>query len=175
MNLIITCPRHFEEDTVREVETIFERFGYKEPEIIITSMPGILTVNMNEDPVEFAKKVKEKVKDEPWTVRYSKRIIPVQRSTVSEISEIVKCIPDMCHIMKDDETYRITVEKRHSDISSKQIITEIARVIPNKVSLDTSDWMVLVEILGSEAGVSVIKPEEIVSIEKTKRSISEQD
>ena len=73
----------------------------------------------------------------------------------------------------DEESYRILVEKRNSDLSSKEIITKIAKNIKNKVSLEFPDKVLLIEILGNKTGISIIKKSDILSTEKTKRSISE--
>ena len=73
----------------------------------------------------------------------------------------------------DEETYRISIEKRNSNVSSKEIITKIADKIKNKVSLEFPDKVLLIEILGNITGISILKKSDILSIEKTKRSISE--
>ena len=73
----------------------------------------------------------------------------------------------------DEESYRILIEKRNSDISSKEIITKIANGIKNKVSLDFPDKIILIEVLGIITGISIIKKESILSLEKTKRSMSD--
>lgn len=173
MNLIVTCPRHFEEDAASEILSLFERFGYDAPEIIITKMPGILMVHTIADPLIFVKQIADLVPDEPWAIRYSQRIIPIQKSTLSQIPEIINSVSQLYSVMGKDQTYRITIEKRHSELSSTQIITEIAKIIPNKVSLDNFDWIVLVQILANRAGVSILCPDQIVSIEKIKRSLSD--
>jgi tRNA acetyltransferase TAN1 len=73
----------------------------------------------------------------------------------------------------DGETYRISIEKRNSDLSSKEIITKIADKIKNKVSLEFADKIILIEVLGNKTGISILKKSDVLSIEKTKRSISE--
>ncbi|MEO2199814.1 MAG: RNA methyltransferase, partial [Nitrosopumilus sp.] len=45
--------------------------------------------------------------------------------------------------------------------------------IKNKVSLDYPDKIILIEILGIVTGISLIKKSDILSLEKTKRSMSE--
>ena len=72
-----------------------------------------------------------------------------------------------------DRTYRISIEKRNSELSSKEIITKIANKIKNKVSLEFPDKVLLIEILGNKTGVSILKKSDILSTEKTKRSMSE--
>lgn len=175
MNLIVTCPRHFEQDAAREIASLFERFGLEEPEARAAGMPGILTVRTPHDPVDVIRRVSETIEDEPWSVRYLQRLIPVQRSTASEIGKIVDGVKAIRSAMGSDKTYRITVEKRHSGLSSSRLIAEIADVIPNRVSLKNPDMVVLVEILGATAGVSVVEPGDILSVERKKRSLSEED
>ena len=173
MNLIVTCPRHLEPETEEELIDILEEFGDSDVKVAITNMSGILTADTNLNPVEVVRKIKEMLLDEPWSVRYCKRIIPIQKVIESKIEEIEKSVSELSDQISDDETYRISIEKRNSDLSSKEIITKIADKIKNKVSLEFADKIILVEILGNKTGVSILKKTDILSTEKTKRSISE--
>ena len=173
MSLIITCARHLEPETEEELLSILDDLGDSEPKITITNMSGILTAETKLDPIEIVKKIKEMILDEPWSVRYCLRIIPIQKIVESQIDKIEKSVSEMSEQILDDETYRISIEKRNSDLSSKEIITKIANEIKNKVSLEFPDRIVLIEILGNKTGISILKKSDILSIEKTKRSISE--
>ncbi len=173
MNLIITCPRHFEPETEDELISILEEFGDPDAKITITSMSGILTAETKLDPIETVRKIKEMLLDEPWSVRYCKRIIPIQKVIESKIEEIEKSVGELSNQMLEEETYRISIEKRNSELSSKEIITKIANKIKNKVSLEFPDKVLLIEILGNKTGVSILKKSDILSTEKTKRSMSE--
>ena len=173
MNLIITCARHLEPETKDELNDILEDFGDSDAQISITSMSGILTAETKLDPIEIVRKVKEMVLDEPWSIRYCLRIIPIQKIIESKMEEIEEAISSMSQEILDGETYRISIEKRNSDLSSKEIITKIADRIKNKVSLEFADKIILIEVLGNKTGISILKKSDILSIEKTKRSISE--
>ena len=173
MNLIITCPRHLEPDTENELMDILEEFGDPDAKITISSMSGILTVETKLEPIEVVRKIKEMLLDEPWSIRYCKRIIPIQKVIEPKIEEIEKSIGELSNQISDEETYRISIEKRNSNLSSKEIITKIADKIKNKVSLEFPDKIILIEILGNKAGISILKKSDILSTEKTKRSMSE--
>ena len=173
MNLIITCPRHFEEEASEEVKRILIELGDQEPKIIISSMPGILTGITSLNPIESIEKIREKILDEPWSVRYCLRIIPIQGVCKTNIKEIEDEILKKIGVIKSEDSYRITIEKRNSKVSSDEIISKIAKNILNKVSLDSPDWVILIEIIGDGAGVSVIRNNNILSVEKTKRSLSD--
>jgi len=128
MNLIVTCPRHLEPETEDELRDILEEFGDSDIKVTITNMSGILTVDTQLDPIEVVKKIKEMLLDEPWSIRYCKRIIPIQKVIESKIEEIEKNVEELSNQILEDETYRISIEKRNSDLSSKEIITKIDKI-----------------------------------------------
>jgi len=173
MNMIITCARHLEPETEEELCGILEEFGDSDVKVTITEMSGILTAETKLDPVEVVRKIKEMVLDEPWSVRYCLRIIPIQKVIETKIEEIEKTVSEMSEEIIEGETYRILIEKRNSNLSSQEIIKKVATKIKNKVSLEFPDKVVLIEILGNKTGVSILKKSDVLSIEKTKRSISE--
>lgn len=173
MNLIITCARHLEPETRQEILGILEKMGDSEPTIIITNMSGIVTVETKLEPIETIKKVKEMLLDEPWCIRYCLRIIPIQKITETKIESIEEGISDLLKLISDEETYRILIEKRNSNISSQELISKVAKKIKNKVSLEFPDKIILIEILGSKTGIAIIRKADILSVEKTKRSMSE--
>ena len=173
MNMIITCARHLEPETEEELCDILEEFGDSDVKVTITEMSGILTAETKLDPVEVVRKIKEMVLDEPWSVRYCLRIIPIQKVIETKIEEIEKTVSEMSEEIMEGETYRISIEKRNSNLSSQEIIKKIATKIKNKVSLEFPNKVVLIEILGNKTGVSILKKSDVLSIEKTKRSISE--
>ena len=173
MNLIITCARHLEGDAEEEIIDILDELGDSDVKISVSSMSGIITVQTKLDPIEVVRKMKETLLDEPWSIRYCLRVIPVQKVVETNIEEIEKTISSISDQIKEKESYRILIEKRNSDISSKEIITKIANGIKNKVSLDFPDKIILIEILGIVTGISILKKSDILSIEKTKRSMSE--
>ena len=173
MNLIITCARHLEGDAEEEIIDILDELGDSDVKISVSSMSGIITVQTKLDPIEVVRKMKETLLDEPWSIRYCLRVIPVQKVVETNIEEIEKTISSMSDQIEEKESYRILIEKRNSDISSKEIITKIANRIKNKVSLDFPDKVVLIEILGIVTGISILKNSDILSLEKTKRSMSD--
>ena len=173
MNLIVTCARHLEGDTEDELIDILDKLGDSNIKISVSSMSGIIMVETKLDPIEVVRKIKEMVLDEPWSIRYCLRIIPIQKAVKTNIEEIEKAISSMSNQIEKKESYMILIEKRNSDISSKEIITKIANGIKNKVSLDFPDKVILIEILGIVTGISIVKKSDILSLEKTKRSMSD--
>ena len=173
INLIVTCARHLEGDTEDELVDILDGLGDSDVKITVSNMSGIITVETKLDPIEVVRKMKEMLLDEPWSIRYCLRVIPVQKVIDTNIDEIERIISSIGNQIEDKESYRILIEKRNSEISSKEIITKIANGIKNKVSLDHPDKIILIEILGIVTGISILKNSDIFSLEKTKRSMSD--
>ena len=173
MNLIVTCARHLEGDTEDELIDILGELGDSDVKISVSSMSGIITAETKLDPIQVVRKMKEMLLDEPWSIRYCLRVIPIETVIETRIEEIEKTISSMLNQIEEKESYRILIEKRNSDISSKEVITKVANKIKNKVSLDFPDKIILIEILGIITGISIIKKSDILSLEKTKRSMSD--
>ncbi|HJU14380.1 MAG TPA: THUMP domain-containing protein [Candidatus Nitrosotalea sp.] len=173
MNLIVTCSRHLEEEASDEISKILGELGDDNAKTGHSRFSGIVVVDTKIDPFQAVKDIKVKILDEPWSMRYCHRFIPIQESTKTTLEEIVDAVRKHLSVMNAHDTYRITVEKRGSGQSTKDMIDAIAKAIPNKVSLENYDWNIVVEILGDIAGISILKESDIVSTMKTKRDSSE--
>ncbi len=173
MNLLITCARHLEPETCDELRKILTLFGDENPEITKTAMSGIITASTELEPFEVVKQIKEKIVEEPWFIRYCLRIIPIQKIVNTNLDDISNQVNSLMRKCDEHETYRITVEKRNSDLSSMEIISKIAEKIQNKVSLEKPDWIVLVEVIGNTTGISVLTKDDLFSLELSKRELLE--
>ena len=169
MTLLVTCARNLETETKNEIGKILGEIGDQEPEILNIGMRGILMINTNIESSKIIDWVKDKVVEEPWLIRYCLRMIPIQSITETEMSKIIENVTKLKNVIKQNDSYRITIEKRNTDMSSAEIITEIAKIFPNKVSLNQPDWVVLIEILAEKTGISILKENEIFSLDKAKR------
>ena len=169
MNLIITCQRNLEDPTILEIQNFLERFGDKDAVIEKTVFSGIIQVETKLDIICLLDNFREIIEDEPWLIKYCSRIIPIQEECESKLDKIKDKVISLSHIIKKNETYRITVEKRQSSLHTKDIISEIANSLPNKVSLENSDWEIIIQVLRNRTGISIIIPNSILSVEKEKR------
>jgi len=169
LNLIITCARSLELETKNEIKKILDELGDQEPEILNVGMRGILMVDTIIEPSKIIDWVRNKIVEEPWLIRYCLRIIPIQSITETNIDKIKQNIIKLKDSIQKNDSYRITIEKRNTSISTNEIITEVAKIFPNKVSLNKPDLIVLIEILGDKTGISILKDSELFSLDKSKR------
>ncbi len=169
MNLIITCARNLESETKNEIKKILDELGDQEPEILNVGMRGILMVDTIIEPSKIIDWVRSKIVEEPWLIRYCLRIIPIQSITETNMDKIKQNVIKLKDSIQKNDSYRITVEKRNTSVSTNEIITEVAKIFPNKVSLNKPDLIVLIEILGNKTGISILKDSELFSLDKSKR------
>ena len=159
-----------EEEAAEEILDLLQTLGDQSPESQTTEIRGLLVAQTTIDPFLVVKKLKELVITEPWQVRYVLRVIPVENVVPTDLAAIKKIAKELAVRMNSNDTFRITVEKRHSSLTSMQIIDSIAAEIKNKVNLEEPDWIVLVEIVGTQTGVSIITSDQIFSSIIAKRN-----
>ena len=111
------------------------------------------------------------IRSEPFKVRYIARILPVDRVIDTKLDEVVKAARDLSSRIGQSESFRITIEARDSPYSVKQLIDAIADVVNRKVSLDSPDKIVFVQVFGEYTCISVVAPQEILSVTRLKRAV----
>ena len=173
VNLIISTFRHGEEDAREELDETLRDFGDPRPECVLSRISGIVFAYSTIDPFEVIIRFRELVKNEPWKVHYILRVLPIEIVLPTSIENIVNASSDLGKKIQANESFRITIEKRHTSMSSSDIIAQVASLFTNKVSLDRPDWIILIEIIGSISGVSVLRPNLVFSsiIEKRRNAI----
>jgi tRNA acetyltransferase TAN1 len=169
LNLIITCARNLESETKNEIKKILDELGDQEPKILNVGMRGILMIDTIIEPSKIIDWIRNKIVEEPWLIRYCLRILPIQSITETNIDKIKQNVIKLKDSIQKNDSYRITVEKRNTSISTNEIITEVAKIFPNKVSLNKPDFIILIEILGDNTGISILKDSELFSLDKSKR------
>jgi tRNA acetyltransferase TAN1 len=161
-NLIVSTSRFREEEAQDEILDLLNMLGDSDAEAEITEIKGLLLAQTKLDPFEVVRRLKELVASEPWQVRYILRVLPIEVVVTTEIDVIKQAAKELAAKMGKD-SFRITVEKRHSPLESIEVIKAVAGEIESKVDLENPDWIVLVEIIGAETGISVLRPDQLFS------------
>jgi tRNA acetyltransferase TAN1 len=84
------------------------------------------------------------------------------------LGEIQRVTTELQSKIKENESFRVTVEKRFTSTPASDIIEAAATIIERRVDLNRPDKIVLIEVVGGLTGISIIKPEDILSIIKEK-------
>ena len=169
MNLLVTSAKGLEARASAEFKEVALLSGIRKLTIDRSAYDGVIEVDV-EDPKALLSFITDFVRSEPFKVRFIMRIIPVDKVVDTKIDAIVKAVKELASSIGPGETFRITIEARDSPYSDRQLIDAIADSVDRKVNLDSPDKVVLLEIFGEYSGLSVISPQDIVSIAKLKRA-----
>ena len=170
-NLLVTTFKYRESDASDELSQLLDMLGDKEPSIEITSISGIILANTDLDPLQIVENCREMVRNEPWRFRYVLRIIPLEKICKAELTDIHNVVNQLCPKIGQHETFMVMIEKRHTKLHSKEIISTVTSDIDKKVSLDNPSWIILIQIVNRLAGISILRSNQIFSSVREKISV----
>ncbi len=165
-NIIVTCQRNREDVAIHELESIFFLLGDPDARFRKSHVRGLILGWTNLDIHRLHKELLELIRERPFDFRNTKRYIPIDKVVETDVEAIRDAALELAKSIPEEATYKISVEKRFSELSSRELIDAIAPNVDRKVSLENPDYILLIEIVGNKTGVSLIRPEEIISVDK---------
>jgi len=170
-NLVISTYRGRENDCISELWYFLRDLGDPRVEASRTGLPGLIVAKTSLNPLEVVEKFSDIFKERPWEFRFILKVVPIEAVVKAILEEISKTALSLAEEkIKENETYKIVVRKRLTDLRREEIIESIATKLNRKVNLTTPDKIVVVEIIGDYAGVSVLEEKHIFSPQKMRRS-----
>jgi len=167
-NLLVTTSRGNEEDACSEVWYLLGEIGDSAAKVDKTGIAGLIAAKTVFNPFEVIDKFRAILKERPYEFRYTLRAIPVEKVVRTDLGEIQRAVMELGSKIGENETFRVTVEKRFNSTPTRDIIEAAAVNIERKVDLNTPDKIILIEVVGGLTGVSVVKAEGILSTTKEK-------
>jgi tRNA acetyltransferase TAN1 len=153
-NLLATTSRGNERQMCSELSYLLkEEIGDSAPVVGKTGIRGLVAAKTAFDPYEF---------------RYALRVIPVERVVRTDLDEVKRAATELAAAIGENETFRVTVEKRFTSLHSRDLIEAVATGIGRKVDLENPDKILLIEVLGGLTGMSLIKPSDVLAVLKEK-------
>jgi len=165
-NLLVTTARGNEEDACSEMWYLLGEIGDSAAKVDKTGITGIVAAKSAFNPFDVIEKLRAILKERPYEFRYTLRVIPIEKVVRTDLGEIERAATELGAKIGENETFRVTVEKRFTETPLKDIIEAAAVNIERRVDLNNPDKIVLVEVLGGLTGISVVKPIEILSVMK---------
>lgn len=165
---MVSTQRGRENDCISELWYLFREIGDERAIYEKTGIPGLITVKSSLNPFEAIRRLREMAEERPWEFRYVLKVTPIEIVVPTNLEEIKEAVTKLKDKISPQETFRVTVNKRATTLSSMEIIEAAASIIDRKVNLKNPDRIVQIEVLGQKAGVSIIKTTDILSITKIK-------
>lgn len=167
-NLLATTSRGNEDEACSELWYLLGQVGDSAPTVNKTGVAGLIAAKTAFNPFEVIAKFREILHERPYEFRYVFRAIPIEKVVRTDLGEIKRVAREFSSKIAENETFRITVEKRFTETSTKDIIEAAATEIERKVDLNNPNKILLIEVIGGLTGISLIKPDDILSTMKEK-------
>jgi tRNA acetyltransferase TAN1 len=168
-NLLATTSRGNERQMCSELSYLLkEELGDSAPVVGKTGVRGLVAAKTSLNPREVIEKFRAILQERPYEFRYALRIIPVERVVPTDLDEVKRVAEELAANIGENETFRVTVEKRFTSVHSRDFIEAAAADIDRKVDLKNPDKILLIEVVGGVTGVSLIKPSEVLAVIKEK-------
>lgn len=167
-NLLATTSRGNESDACSELWYLLGEIGDSAPTVDKTGVSGLVAAKTVFDPLKVVEKLRRILRERPYEFRYTLRIIPIENVVSTDLDGIQQVATELSSKIGENETFRVTVEKRFTEIHSRDIIEAAAANIEREVDLTQPDKILLIEVVGGLTGMSVIKPDDIISVMKEK-------
>jgi tRNA acetyltransferase TAN1 len=145
-----------------------EELGDVQSQTAKTKIRGLIVGKTSFDPVEVVGKFRNILTERPYEFRYALRIVPIQIVVLTDLSEIKKSAQELASKIGENQSFRVTVEKRFTEFHSKDIIEAAAGDLNRRVDLKNPDWILQIEILGRLTGISLLKPTDVLAVVKEK-------
>ena len=167
-NLLASTSRGYETYARTELRFLFEKIGDTAPAIERTGISGLIAAKTSMDAIEAISRFRAILCQSPYEFRFILRIIPIEKVVPTDLELIQQAVVELSSKIGENETFRVTVEKRFTATHTKDIVEKVAANVKKKVNLTRPDKIILIEVVGGLTGVSILKPEDILSVQKEK-------
>ena len=168
-NLLATTARGNERAMINEILYLLkEELADTQAEASKTKIRGLIVAKTSLDPLVAMEKLRSILAERPYEFRYALRIVPIQRVVPTDLAEIKKATEEFAAKIGEKQTFRVTVEKRFTELHSKDLVEAAAGDVKRKVDLKNPDLVLQIEALGGLTGVSLLKPTDILAVVKEK-------
>lgn len=169
-NLIVTFDPNHRGTAELELREVLKQAGER-PQIGQTEVEGLFKVAVS-DARKAVARIKGLCRANSGLFSVTHHYTPVDKWCSAEVSEMQKVIRAVSAGIGQNEKWKLGLNKRHWDkLEGGQLIIKLTDVIERKnVDLDRPDKTVQVEIIGKEAGIALLTPQDIVDVAAEKEN-----
>jgi len=148
-----------------EILSILAKFGDNNAAVEPTIAKGICKVKTELSNRKVISKIKEGLKKDELELNFSQKWVPIDYWCESELEKMKEIVDKIKEGIKEDETWAMKVEKRrYTKRHKSEIIEFLAKDVDRKVNLNNPNKIIRVDIIGKETAISLLEPDEIISV-----------
>ncbi|MCK4848571.1 MAG: hypothetical protein KAT16_06085 [Candidatus Heimdallarchaeota archaeon] len=170
MSFLISSQRSVERDALSEAFYVISDILKYDLKPLRSRVPGLSILRLideSSDTLEIMSKINEYIEEKGPLVACLK-IVPMECLIKTDLPQIVLQVLERAKIkILPSNSWRLTVNKRQSNLRTSQIINEVAKEISwGTVDLTNPDLEIRIEIIRDLTGISIMKPSSEISMAK---------
>ena len=165
-NLLATSEIWDESEACSELWMLLRAVGDETPIVDRSPIRGLIAAKTDLNPVEAVRRLRSELRENPEGFRVLLRVMPVEAIVSTDLGGIVEAAHELAAKIGENESFRVTLEKRRTPLRSREVIDAVARGIDRRVDLEDYDWLILIEIIGRITGLAVIPRDGLLNVQK---------
>ena len=170
MSFLISSQRTLERDATSELFYILSDLFKYELKIHRSRVPGLSLLQLKDkkvSPFEALNQINKYIREKGPLVACLK-IVPLEVLIKTDLSSIVSNSKKLAEMkVKESNTWRITVNKRHTKLHTQEVVEKVADEVNwGTVKLKDPDLEIRIEIVRDLTGISVMNPKTELSMGK---------
>ncbi len=168
-NLLVTHDPNHAGLAKEEIVAVLKQFKI-EPEFLKSEIEGLFQIIVKE-PKKVVKKLIAMCKKDPSIFRMTFHWIPVDNWCKSTIEDMQKTIKGLVKDIKEKDKWKMDIAKRcYEKYNTNELIMKLTEVVDRpKVDLKNPVKIIRVDILGNDAGISLLTKDEMLNIPALKK------
>ena len=163
---LVSSQVHLEKNALSEAAWILSNYiDIEKIKAKMLSVGGLGLLDL-ENEIEIPENINETIDSLLLSekIYYCYKIIPLVTFEIFSEILLLNWIEEHKSQIKEQETWRVNINKRHSSVKTRDLINKVAMKISNPVDLKNSDKIIQIEIVGKYAGISIIKPFQLIQL-----------
>lgn len=168
-NLLVTFDPNKSSSAREEIIKLLREVN-EEPRIEQTGIHGLFKVTVK-DAKQAVRKLQEICRSSPERFVRTFHWTPIEHWCAADISVMQQRIQEISKDISDDEHWKLDIRKRNFETDITKLILKLTEKVdkPN-VDLNNPSKIITVDILGKEAGISLLNKEELLNVQKLRAS-----
>ncbi len=167
-NMLVTFNPNHAGTAQKELSEVLNKIGER-PRIAVSQIEGLFKVAVS-DARKVVSRLKSLCQADPDRFIATHHYTPIDSWCGSEVNEMKKAIKSLVPSIGKSDRWKMTLNKRHWDKAQQTpLILNLTSVVDrDNVDLDNPQKIVQVEIIGKEAGISLLQSSEILDVVEIK-------
>jgi tRNA(Ser,Leu) C12 N-acetylase TAN1 len=128
----------------------------------ISSISGLVLATFDNNPLEVLEQIQIKVEEDSSFLQSTLKLVPFQYRIQSSLDNLKEASSFFATRINDGDRWKINLRRRHSALERNEIIKMLASEISKgKVSLESPDYYLIVEVVGKWTYLALSKVPEL--------------